>query len=129
MASPLQLLRTRVRDLEADPDMRKGRLVQSIIRDSTIPWDALFVSLAMRGRHRAKMRWRRAVVEEAIRRPFLRGGARRRRSRCPPSPVAPTAVDHQHHCEAELDAFAPEAVWCHFRSTFPVLALYRVPHT
>jgi hypothetical protein len=119
-----------VRELEADPEMRKGRLIETIVRDASVDWDLLFVTLSMRGRHRTKLRWRRAVVEEAIRRPFLRGGARRRRRLPAPAPApvpAATAAqgpgpgDHT----GELDTFDPLDVWHRFCVTFPVLAIYR----
>lgn len=122
----LNHMRQCVRILEANPNMRKGVLVDAVLRDTSIQWDVIFHSLHLRGRHRAKLRWRRAVIQEAIRRPFLRGGARRSAvpssPQPPPQPLnrAPWFIDIR-----ELDAFRPQEVWDRFRTVFPVLAVYR----
>ena len=126
--SAMEHLRQLVRRLEDNPDMRKGVLTETLLRDASIEWDAIFYCLNLRGRHRAKMRWRRAVIQEAIRRPFLRGGARRSTVQMTPNPpipshplkMAPWFVDVR-----ELDSFHPQEVWDRFRMVFPVLAVYR----
>ena len=140
-----------MQELESDPHMRKGVLMDRILHDPSIQWDHIFLSLNLRGRHRSKQRcpagashrhrcprcrWRRAVIVDAIRRPFLRGGARKRvalpiEPAVPhdvPNPslpqrllkVAPWFIDVQ-----ELHAFSPHEVWARFRASFPVLAVYR----
>jgi hypothetical protein len=126
--SAMEHLRQLVRRLEDNPDMRKGVLTETLLRDASIEWDAIFYCLNLRGRHRAKMRWRRAVIQEAIRRPFLRGGARRSTLQMTPNPpipshplkIAPWFIDVR-----ELDSFHPQEVWDRFRMVFPVLAVYR----
>lgn len=42
--------------------MQKGVLVQRMLTDSSIQWEAIFTVLQLRGRHRSKLRWRRAVT-------------------------------------------------------------------
>ena len=79
MVDALQQLRERISALEAEPRMQKGLLMQRILGDTSIKWDTIFATLRLRGRHRNKLRWRRAVIQDAIRRPFLRGGPRRGR--------------------------------------------------
>ena len=127
----LEHLYQSIRQLDADPDMRKGVLAQTLLDDPTIQWDVIFRMLSLRGRHRAKQRWRRAVIHDAIRRPFLRGGARRSKPAQPKSPppaepvvrplkLAPWFIDVR-----ELQSFAPLEVWDRFRVVFPVLAVYR----
>jgi hypothetical protein len=76
----LSHLLNRIRQLESVPTMRKGALIEAVILDATIPWTTLFHELAMRGRHRRKLRWRRTVVHAQLRRVFPRGGARLRSS-------------------------------------------------
>ena len=115
--------------------MKKGLLIETVLADNSINWDRIFQSLALRGRHKEKKRWRRAVIVDTMRRPFLRGGARRRGDSCnlprvrapPPAPVsyrllkvAPWFVDVR-----ELQAFEPQEVWDQFCICFPVLAIYR----
>jgi hypothetical protein len=127
---PLQQLERCIRQLEADPEMRKGVLIDSILTNETIHWDGIFESLELRGRHKGKKRWRRAVIQDAIRRPFLRGGARKRGVAClslRPAALpqrllkaAPWFVDVQ-----ELQSFDPREVWDQFCICFPVLAVYR----
>jgi hypothetical protein len=144
MCSAMQHLIDCIRNLEEEQSMRKCQLMDAVLKDPTIQWEEIFSTLALRGRHRNKLRWRRAVVQENLRRSFPRGGARAnsgRRpritggSRAPPTPggegvvppsrplslrVAPWFVDVR-----ELQAFAPLEAWERFRVVFPVLAVYR----
>ena len=59
MSLALGQLRERIRTLESDPLMGKGRLMETLLADPTIHWDAIFGVLTLRGRHRHKRRWRR----------------------------------------------------------------------
>lgn len=126
----LQALRERIQALEADPDMRKGRLIASVLTDPTIDWDALFAVLTLRGRHRGRQRWRRVLVQSLMRRHFPRGGARQ--AAAPPAAVVGAGGGGRALCEApwyedvaELAPFAPADVWERFRDAYPVLAVYR----
>lgn len=94
----LQRLQEAIRGLEADPAMRKGRLVETVLADPGVDWEQIFASLALRGRHRSKRRWRRALVHELLRRHFPRGGAHRGAAAA--SPAALVAV-------VQLPAAAP----------------------
>jgi hypothetical protein len=118
----LHYLCERVRSLEANPEMRKGILVNAVIGDETVDWDALFTELQLRGRHRRRKRWRRVVLENTIQRRFVRGG-RRPRPRTPPVGLPPiSAADQDARAFA---GFSPASVWDHFCVVYPVLALYR----
>ena len=137
----LQRLGLVVEALEADPSMRKGQLLQRVVEDSTIDWEALYPITGLKGRHRRKRRWKQCfVMEHILKRVFPRGGSRHGgrplRSAPPPGvgsvaagptapPVrllkaAPWFVDIQ-----ELAPFRPEEVWVRFEGLYPVLAIYR----
>ena len=62
--TPLETLQELVRTLEGEPEMRKGILIETALQDPSIDWDAIFQSLALRGRHKTKKRWRRAVIQD-----------------------------------------------------------------
>lgn len=124
--------------------MRKCKLMQTVLEDASVQWDEIFSTLALRGRHRSKLRWRRAVVQENLRRVFPRGGARENSGRrprgaqshgprTPPGPAADAARRPVPSLRTapwfidvrELQAFAPLEAWERFRTVFPVLAVYR----
>ena len=50
----METLQELVRTLEAQPEMRKGILIETALQDPSIDWDAIFQSLSLRGRHRTK---------------------------------------------------------------------------
>jgi len=125
----LQRLESVVRSLESDPDMCKGTLVQRVLIDQTVDWDALYDCMDMKGRHRRKRRWKQwFVVHHLLRRKFPRGGSRRHSPRHlpadTPTPLplktAPWFVDIR-----ELAPFRPEEVLEHLAAIYPILALYR----
>ena len=60
----METLQELVRSLEGQPEMRKGILIETALQDPSIDWDAIFQSLSLRGRHRTKKRWRRAVIQD-----------------------------------------------------------------
>ena len=122
MGEPLALLQRRVRELEADPGMHKGRLIDTILQERLLDWDALFRAMHIRGRHRSKMRWRRAIITDCIRRPFPRGGSRKARPAAPvPETAAPPLDEKPSIAQVpELSGFSPEQVWGRFRCVFPV---------
>jgi hypothetical protein len=138
----------RVRALESDPAMRKGQLMERVLADDTIRWEAIYPTLSWKGRHRHKKRWRRALIVSVLHRRFPRGGRRRRRggppSAAPPQPqpqevggpeattegmppragpsaTAPPAV----RAVSELADVSTEDVWNRFRVVYPILAVYR----
>jgi hypothetical protein len=149
MCTALQHLIACIRRLEEEHGVRKCQLMDAIIKDPTVQWDEIFSTLALRGRHRHKLRWRRAVVQENLRRSFPRGGARAnsgRRPRAAANTVAATAAATTTTSGSpvvggrtpaalrtapwfidvrELQAFAPLEAWERFRAVFPVLAVYR----
>ena len=62
--TPMETLQELVRSLEGQAEMRKGILIETALQDPSIDWDAIFQSLSLRGRHKTKKRWRRAVIED-----------------------------------------------------------------
>lgn len=125
----VQHLENIVRRLEADPVMRKGKLLTVCLSDPTIDWDGIFNAAGMRGRHRAKRRWKQAYVANVlVVRRFPRGGSRR--GARPPECAAldterPLNTAPWYRDIRELSAFSTDDVWNHFRIRYPVLALYR----
>lgn len=134
--------------------MRKGRLIEQILSDHTIRWDAIYNVLHWKGRHRHKKRWRRTLIAEALCRAFPRGGRRPAPAATPspmvataalpppppggdpttpsPSPSAsspstPPPLTPTANAEPsdDLGEIATAEVWRRFHTVFPVLSLYR----
>lgn len=151
MVDALQNLRLRVQELESDPGVCKRQLVQQVLGDKDIHWDAIFATLKWKGRHRHKKRWRRTLIDSVIRRVYPRGG-RRYGCRAPPekkyeeadiresSPPGSTSDPktdagdeeknnniglHAVAAATEFDALPTEDVWNRFRVVYPILAVYR----
>ena len=79
MSGALIRMQERIRELEGDEAVGKGQLLTLVLAirpgggrslDPEIDWDSIFQALELRGRHRRKQRWRRALIQENLRRSF-----------------------------------------------------------
>lgn len=151
MMDALEHFRRRLRDLEGDPAMRKGRLVENLLGDPSIQWDAIYGVLHWKGRHRHKKRWRRTLIDKVLGRAFPRGGRRKEEGPVPtpvsvPRPAPPITVESDPPVDrivpsppsytdagAELSGEVSTVdIWNRFRAAFPILSLYRAvwnPHS